>query len=719
MIALRYNTASQEIPLGPFLDSTDGDTAETGLTIANTDILLFKTGATGTVSKNSGGATHDTGGIYYCTLDATDTNTLGPLVIYCHVSGALAVRVECCVYPAVIYDSIIAGTDYLQTDLTQIAGSAVSATSAQLGVNVVQVSGDSTAADNLESDYDGTGYNKSNSTIGTCTTNTDMRGTDSAYTGTPPSSADIVNEWETQSQADPTGFHVNVMEVNGTAQTANDNGSDINSILEDTNEIQGKLPTNYIMGSSDFTDKDDEIDAIYNDTNTTLNGYLITVLDRLTAARAGYLDNLNIGENVAGVTDVSNAAANVSVDEIQASALADLFNTDSGTTYAAAVSGSPVKEIADNAGGSALTESGIADAVLDELLSGHTGAGSLGAAVSAILADTNELQTDWHDGGRLDLLLDGAASAGDPWTTSIPGAYGAGTAGYILGNYIDASISSRSDFDESSDQVTVATNNDKTGYSISGTKQTLDDMNDIDGTGLSVDLNDDAITASKFDETTAFPLASADSGDTAVARTGADSDTLETLSDQIDGVSTFDHTSNQVTVATNNDKTGYSISGTIQTLDALDTAQDSQHGTTQSAISALNNLSSSDVTTACTSAINTYNPPTYTEMTNALSSLATSAALATVDGNVDSIVSAIGALNDISVADILGTTLSEPTDLTDKSLEAMVYHIFARFFHKNEQTATQQITYKADGETALGTRTTSDDGTTQTLGEAS
>ncbi len=34
--------------------------------------------------------------------------------------------------------------------------------------------------------------------------------------------ADVVDEWETQSQADPTGFHVNVKEVNGTAQTAGD-----------------------------------------------------------------------------------------------------------------------------------------------------------------------------------------------------------------------------------------------------------------------------------------------------------------------------------------------------------------------------------------------------------------------------------------------------------------------------------------------------------------
>ena len=47
-------------------------------------------------------------------------------------------------------------------------------------MNVAAISADATAANNLEADYDGTGYNKSASTIGTCTTNTDMRGTDSA-----------------------------------------------------------------------------------------------------------------------------------------------------------------------------------------------------------------------------------------------------------------------------------------------------------------------------------------------------------------------------------------------------------------------------------------------------------------------------------------------------------------------------------------------------------
>jgi hypothetical protein len=51
-----------------------------------------------------------------------------------------------------------------------------------------------------------------------------------------------------------------------------------------------------------------------------------------------------------------------------------------------------------------------------------------------------------------------------------------------------------------------------------------------------VTLADDAITNAKFDETSAFPVKSADTGATQIARVGADSDTLETLSDEIAAV---------------------------------------------------------------------------------------------------------------------------------------------------------------------------------------
>lgn len=80
--------------------------------------------------------------------------------------------------------------------------------------------------------------------------------------------------------------------------------------------------------------------------------------------------------SVSGTTTLTGAvsmpaglAANITgnltgtIGGMTAVALKDFFDTDSGTTYAAAVAGSVVKEIVDNAGGSALTEAGIATAV--------------------------------------------------------------------------------------------------------------------------------------------------------------------------------------------------------------------------------------------------------------------------------------------------------------------------------------------------------------------
>jgi hypothetical protein len=108
--------------LGPFLDETDGKTAETALSIANTDIKIWKSGATSEVNKNSGGATHIAAGRYYAVLDATDTDTLGSGEINVHVAGALPIRREFLVLPANIHDSFVLGTDILQVDVTQFGG---------------------------------------------------------------------------------------------------------------------------------------------------------------------------------------------------------------------------------------------------------------------------------------------------------------------------------------------------------------------------------------------------------------------------------------------------------------------------------------------------------------------------------------------------------------------------------------------------------------------
>lgn len=168
---LRQSTASQEILLGPFLDDTDGKTAETALTISNTDIKLWKEGATTEANKNSGGATHIASGRYYAVLDATDTNTLGKLEVNVHESGALPVRREFMVLPANVYDSLVLGTDNLQVDTTQIGGT--SQTARDIGASVLLSPGTGTGQVSLSSgaitvgtNNDKTGYSIS----GTITT---------------------------------------------------------------------------------------------------------------------------------------------------------------------------------------------------------------------------------------------------------------------------------------------------------------------------------------------------------------------------------------------------------------------------------------------------------------------------------------------------------------------------------------------------------------------
>ena len=93
MLYLKQSTASQIVLLGPFVDDTDGATAETGLTIANTDIRVSKNGGN-LADKNSGGGTHDEAGWYAATFDATDTDTVGRLQVHVKVSGALMVHRE-------------------------------------------------------------------------------------------------------------------------------------------------------------------------------------------------------------------------------------------------------------------------------------------------------------------------------------------------------------------------------------------------------------------------------------------------------------------------------------------------------------------------------------------------------------------------------------------------------------------------------------------------
>lgn len=263
MIPLRQSTASQEIPLGYFLDSTDGDTAETALTINNTDIKLWKAGATTLASKNSGGATHIAGGVYYAVLDATDTNTVGPLVIFVHVSGALTVRLECVVYAANVYDSLIAGSDYLQADAMQIEGSDAT----------TQITASVPTAAAIRTEVD------SNSTqLAAIVADTNELQTDDI-----PGAIAALN--------DPTAAAIAaaVRDVSNATPAVGSLGENLANVLADTADMQPKLGTPAADISADIAAVKVDTAAVLDDTGT--NGVLVATGGiPATAFAAGAID---------------------------------------------------------------------------------------------------------------------------------------------------------------------------------------------------------------------------------------------------------------------------------------------------------------------------------------------------------------------------------------------------------------------------------------------
>lgn len=84
-----------------------------------------------------------------------------------------------------------------EVDITFINGSAVSTTTAQLGVNVVQISTDATAADNAEAFFDGTGYAGTGNVIPTVTAVTTVNGLAANVITAAATAADFTTEIQT------------------------------------------------------------------------------------------------------------------------------------------------------------------------------------------------------------------------------------------------------------------------------------------------------------------------------------------------------------------------------------------------------------------------------------------------------------------------------------------------------------------------------------------
>lgn len=227
-------------------------------------------------------------------------------------------------------------------------------------------------------------------------------------------------------------------------------------------------------------------------------------LDVSTTGEAG-IDFANIGSptttvNLSGttikaVTDM--VTANViqisgdatAADNLEAAADGTGYNLGGGSIVAASVSGAvnsvttgvTVASNTDKTGYSLATApptaAAIADAVWDEALSGHLTSGSTGAALNA------------------------AGAAGDPWSTALPGAYGAGTAGKIVGDNLNATVSSRlaaADISLSGGAVTVGTLNSAVITSSSFASQAIVGTAIQDGAISANKIATGAITSGKF-----------------------------------------------------------------------------------------------------------------------------------------------------------------------------------------------------------------------------
>lgn len=425
---LRQSTASQIKTIGAFVDDTDFKTLKNALSIANTDIKIKKDGAA-SGNKNSGGATADgSGGLYHLTWDATDTATLGQLFYSIKVAGALVVFGSYTVLEEAAYDTLFA-TGALPASTTNITAGTIT-------------------------------------TVGTVTTytgNTPQTGDAFARLGAPGGasvSADIlaidnfVDDLEARIGT-PTNLgsgatlSANLVDIEGQTDDIGVAGAgltNIGTIATVTNLTNlPSIPANWITAAGIATGAIDA-DALAADAVTeiwagstapTAAAIAVAVLDvDMTAHQTQGTLGQAIGDPAADtntiykavVSDATGATVGIDVVAVKADTASIQADTNDlqarvpATLVSGRMDASVGAMAADTLTASALATSAVdelVDGVWDEAIAGHLTAGSTGAALNA------------------------AGGSGDPWATAIPGAYGAGTAGKILGDNINATISSR------------------------------------------------------------------------------------------------------------------------------------------------------------------------------------------------------------------------------------------------------------------------------------
>ena len=190
----------------------------------------------------------------------------------------------------------------------------------EVSADVTKISGDSNSANNLELDYDGTGYAKANSTIGTCTANTDMRGTDGANTTVPDAAGTAAALHATTDG-----------KVDGVQTTAD-------AIEVDTQDIQGRLPAALVTGRIDAnvgsilddvqsaTDLKDFADAGYDPATNKVQGVVLVDTTTTNTDMVGTDGANTVVPDVAGTAATLHGITDGKVDDVQTTA--DAIETD-------------------------------------------------------------------------------------------------------------------------------------------------------------------------------------------------------------------------------------------------------------------------------------------------------------------------------------------------------------------------------------------------------
>ena len=268
MLILREDTVVT-VQIGPFVDATDGATAEIALTIDQGDVHLSKNGGAFGNKNEATACTHDAehNGWYTCPLDATDTNTAGVLILAVNEAGALPVWHEFMVMPTQVWDSLFS-TDVLQVHAIEITNGLITAaaiadaaidaaTFAAGAINAAAIAADAIGASELAADA-ATEIAAAvwNSLVASYTTNV----TFGKYLGGAPAGATLA--------ADVVDLHTDV----GTAITAigDVHATDLPDIHTDVADLHTDLVTAITNIGDLHTDVGTvhtDVDAILADTN--------------------------------------------------------------------------------------------------------------------------------------------------------------------------------------------------------------------------------------------------------------------------------------------------------------------------------------------------------------------------------------------------------------------------------------------------------------------